>query len=442
MSKHIHRRAGANELIANQFKKVLPKTRLGMPGYSAVLFNLPTSLKQYEGATTSSIQIVKAPCRKSSGIFTIEASRRPNEKLIHINLRGKHLNPIVDKSVGKGGCLELAKLSKRGYYYECMANGSNGPKQSGGHGMNNRSSVRLAYTKFTQQFRKAIRMREIRTRDKGTLKDVLYGMDEDGNGALDKHELLLGAHTVGIAITPHELEMIWPLFGPFDVNGNIEINHMLKLMANKGGMRDQESTNFAIFSLQRLNRLDRIQKKTKLADTLGALTFNIRTSVLAQLRKRRISPKQSFQMFDTDNNSVIDKTEFFYGLQEIGVKISDAEMEQIWPLFNLDEEGTITNAEWMTFVNEKSKWSYKLIEDKFSNIRSHAEDANQAKAHKTYNLLFNSPQTRRNLKIYTAKPAPQLAQKQKNSGKVSSNLGLYKQVYHQLRAELEGNKVQ
>ena len=168
---------------------------------------------------------------------------------------------------------------------------------------------------------------------------------------------MLGAHTVGIAITPHELEMIWPLFGPFDVNGNIEINHMLKLMANKGGMRDQESTNFAIFSLQRLNRLDRIQKKTKLADTLGALTFNIRTSVLAQLRKRRISPKQSFQMFDTDNNSVIDKTEFFYGLQEIGVKISDAEMEQIWPLFNLDEEGTITNAEWMTFVNEKSKWS-------------------------------------------------------------------------------------
>ena len=42
------------------------------------------------------------------------------------------------------------------------------------------------------------------------------GMDEDGSGTVDKKECLLGAHMLGIKISPHELEMIWPMFGPFD----------------------------------------------------------------------------------------------------------------------------------------------------------------------------------------------------------------------------------
>jgi hypothetical protein len=44
-------------------------------------------------------------------------------------------------------------------------------------------------------------------------------MDLDGNGIIDKREVLLGAHMLQIAITARELELIWPMFGPFEKNG-------------------------------------------------------------------------------------------------------------------------------------------------------------------------------------------------------------------------------
>jgi Ca2+-binding EF-hand superfamily protein len=419
----------------------LSKNLLGKSGYAAILVNLPVSLKQYEGARTSSIEVLQGASRKNSGLYTIEATRSRNDKPIHINLRGKHLDPVVD-SVASGKCLKLAKLSKRGYYYECMTNGSNGTKSKKvAHGANNRSSVGIAYNNFVQQFRIAIRESE-----RGSLKQVLMEMDEDGNSALDKHELLLGAHTLGIAITPHEMEMIWPLFGPFDPNGNIDIVRMLKLMKNKGNVSDRKTQDFAIMSLQRMNRHERIQKKTALADKLGGLTFNIRTSILAQLKKRAITGQQSFVLFDCDGNGVIDKSEFFHGLQGLGVEIDTAQMESIWPLFNLDKAGTITNSEWMKFVNSRVDWSYKLIEDRFSNVRSHIEEDHTSKAGDIHNRIFHAPKVpprRKNPNTLAklqrgAAGAPSSALPTKL--KIRRSSVLYKQLYKQLRGEATPSK--
>jgi hypothetical protein len=96
---------------------------------------------------------------------------------------------------------------------------------------------------------------------------------------------------------------------------------------------------------------------------------------------------QSFRVFDLDNSSTIDKQEFHEGLGKIGVDISDADLDAIWPLFCMDtsstgngadqEKGTpgaldnaeISKVEWTKFLLNKMderSWSYKLTEDRFS----------------------------------------------------------------------------
>jgi hypothetical protein len=109
------------------------KTNLGQPGYKAMLVNLPAALKQYEGATTITLRVVEGASRRSSGVYEIEAVTEEGAESVHVRLRGKYLDPMLDRSVcGGNSKLELAKLHKTGYYNDCVHDGASGPDLSPG----------------------------------------------------------------------------------------------------------------------------------------------------------------------------------------------------------------------------------------------------------------------------------------------------------------------
>jgi Ca2+-binding EF-hand superfamily protein len=355
-----------------------PKSNLGLPGYKAVLMKLPNVLKGYEGATAEEIEVIEPPSRRGSGLYQIKAFQDFNDTPIHLRLRGKFLHPIIDRTatrqVSKNDKLQLAKKSKDKYYKDCIKAGDAGPTLAPGNSANNRSSVKTAYRKFIAQFKQEV------AKKNSPAKEVLLDMDEDGNGVLDKREMLLGAHTLGISISPVELEMIWPLLGPFDSSGSIEVGRFLDLITKDGrsDRRINHARDSAMLSLQKINREDRIENKTKLAATLADLTVEVRTKLLKALGDMSLSCEQAFLLLDTDRGGTIDKQEFYRGLFKLGVKISEKELDGIWPLFNLDESGTITTVEWAKFFNNSMAWSYKLLEDKFSHLiqgaSSHSDD--------------------------------------------------------------------
>jgi Ca2+-binding EF-hand superfamily protein len=359
------------------------KHNLGRQGYRAMLVDLPAALKEYEGAVTCSVEILNAPDRKGSGIYNISAilESDPGAAPLNAQLRGKYLKPMVDRSkMGAGSSkLELAKLSKSGYYKDCVQNGDHGGVLSPGDSNNNRSSVRVAYHKFIQQLRQAVGKK-----GRKDLCDLLKDMDDDSNGAIDKHELLLGAHTLGIAITPTELDLIWPLFGPvFNQDGNIDINSFMRLFATnrtKCKIEVKESLENTMISLQMMNRHARIEKKSQLSSKIKSLSTEFRLRVLAQLQEMGKSCDEAFHMLDTDRGGTIDKSEFFRGLTRVGIKITDSEMDTLWPLFNLDLKGHISKKEWSRFFDDKISWSYRLLEDRFSSLEVSADRAKSGKS--------------------------------------------------------------
>jgi hypothetical protein len=73
-------------------------------------------------------------------------------------------------------------------------------------------------------------------------------------------------------------------------------------------------------------------------------------------------------------------------------------MDSIWPLFDLDDGGTITKAEWARFVSNKVAWSYQLLTDRFANLigsegdkRAADEAKVSAKATTMHHLGVDSP---------------------------------------------------
>jgi Ca2+-binding EF-hand superfamily protein len=350
------------------------KANIGQPGYTTRLVNLPVVLKKYEGSTICNTEVLDMPSRRSSGLFNIEVLHE-EETPIQLTLSGKHLEPFLDASRDLPNRLQLAKLQKTGYYNECVESGDSGVQARPGASSNNRSSVKLAYEKFIQQFRLAVNDRSGKLNS--TAKQVLVEMDENGNGMLDKRELLLGAHVLGISVSANELEMVWPLLTP-DVEGNCLIDELLEIvmMSTKGTQNAaiKHAREQQMLALQKNNRHDRISKKTVLVERLADLSMVMRANLTAKLSEKSITSDEAFNLLDCDNSNTINKQEFHAGLERLGVPLAAADLEAIWPMFNLDQAGTITKHEWKKFIDDKVAWSYKLVADRFSVLAS-AKDA-------------------------------------------------------------------
>ena len=60
--------------------------------------------------------------------------------------------------------------------------------------------------------------------------------------------------------------------------------------------------------------------------------------------------KEVFKTFDADGNGEIDKTEFNDGLKTLGLRVSHAECELLWPFFDLDGSNGIDFEEMLAFI--------------------------------------------------------------------------------------------
>jgi Ca2+-binding EF-hand superfamily protein len=69
------------------------------------------------------------------------------------------------------------------------------------------------------------------------------------------------------------------------------------------------------------------------------------------MKKNSETIKDVFGRFDLDNNSAIDKKELKIGCRSLGIGISDAEVELIWPIFDEDGSGEIDVDEFISFIS-------------------------------------------------------------------------------------------
>jgi Ca2+-binding EF-hand superfamily protein len=307
-------------------------------------------------------------------------------KPLLFSLSGKYLTPIRDRRTGDGSgeaTLELPKMDKvekAAYYEKCVKSGSSGdPKKTIGDSRgqaNNRSSVKLAYLTFVRQFKEKLAIKS--DEDHTSPKDILSEMDVDGNGLIDKREMLVGAHALQISMRARELELIWPLFGPFEMNESINLDTFIDTFLARETKLDIH-THKAMDLVQADLRNARIRQKTVLTKRLVKLATNLRMAIVRKLKVRGIAHKYSFAVFDTDGGGSIDKQEFHEGLDMLGVDITDAELDDIWPLFSVIADPTtnwpqlqqISRHEWRIFLMDKAdarSWSYKLTEDRFSDL--------------------------------------------------------------------------
>lgn len=60
--------------------------------------------------------------------------------------------------------------------------------------------------------------------------------------------------------------------------------------------------------------------------------------------------RQVFIMFDLDQNGAIEKSEFLVGCIQLGIQITKAEMDTLWPMLDVDMSGEIDIDEFLTMV--------------------------------------------------------------------------------------------
>jgi hypothetical protein len=165
--------------------------------------------------------------------------------------------------------------------------------------------------------------------------------------------------------------LIWPLFGPFDREGNVEIDQFLQLIitatgSGKARVHAEEPLEIKMLSLQKTSRQERINLKTKSVVRFTQLSVDLRRQVVERLKDMDTSCDEAFRLFDTDHGGTIAKGEFFHGLEQIGVQITPTEVDAVWPMFNLDTAGTISKREWGEFLDDKMDWSFHMMGDKFT----------------------------------------------------------------------------
>ena len=78
----------------------------------------------------------------------------------------------------------------------------------------------------------------------------------------------------------------------------------------------------------------------------------VTSKIRAVIKKSPSSVENIFAQLDKNKSGDIDKEEFFQGCKELGVEISRRELDLVWPVFDIDGNGSLNIGEFISFANK------------------------------------------------------------------------------------------
>jgi hypothetical protein len=98
-------------------------------------------------------------------------------------------------------------------------------------GGNNRSSVQVALESLCVEIQSAVTIRSASANKKVNIVAELRSFDENADGNVSKHELVVGCRKLGIEVTLQAVDLMWPLFTPDPVNGNVHLDSFMSTLS-------------------------------------------------------------------------------------------------------------------------------------------------------------------------------------------------------------------
>ena len=164
-----------------------------------------------------------------------------------------------------------------------------------------------------------------KARNKGVaFEDAFKHFDSNGDGKLSIQECTKGLKSIGMVVKSDE-EMK-DLFVTLDVDGDgfVEMDEFLKFL-------DQNACS----------EISPIEMKMH--------------QVLLKAREKGMDIEKIFEHFDKDGNGEITFDECRQGLSEIGMKLTEEELQQLFHSWDMDHSGAVNMQEFVSFLSTKPK---------------------------------------------------------------------------------------
>jgi Ca2+-binding EF-hand superfamily protein len=252
----------------------------------------------------------------------------------------------------------------------------------------NRTDVRLTLETLECQVRKALRQ-AMKERGQST-SELFLKFDADGSGLIDKLEFALGLKALGIAISPAEVELVWPVFD-VDNSGEIDLQEFIQITSadiksaqyRGGGVKEAKEKRMQRMSKQQRN--DRITAKTNLQIVLKELACHFRRVVNRAAKERNVPTAGIFEEIDADGdgNGEVDRNEFMMGSSKLKMDLDAPQMKILWPLLTGGTTLPLSAEQWETFIHNPQDLNemicFRELADKFATRFTH-EDIKGARA--------------------------------------------------------------
>jgi hypothetical protein len=123
--------------------------------------------------------------------------------------------------------------------------------------------------------------------------ELFLNFDVDGSGLVDKLEFVLGLKALGIAISPPEVELVWPVFdvdnsGEIDLQEFIQITSADKKSAQYRGGGVKEAKEKRMQRMSKEQRNDRLTSKTNLQIVLKEIACHFRRVVKRAAKEKNV----------------------------------------------------------------------------------------------------------------------------------------------------------
>jgi hypothetical protein len=328
----------------------------GKIGYAAKLRDLPGSMGRYNG-----ILVKPKPC--GGGMFEIVIER--GEKRVELVIKENNLEAVVEYNDCAPHPHET-KVQKR-------------KKQKRAFKLTNRSNTGVAFDDISSQLRAAIK-RE--AKKQGSLEEVFGAFDIDGNGTIEKKELMHVCKALDLRISLSEMDLIWPMFD-IDNNGVIDVEEFVKFTTMKPITRRcsrnpvEMAKHSASKRIAHVARQQRIKKKGWWKKRLAEIRTSLVNEATAYVQEQSIDIQTVFHRIDAygDGNGEIGRTEFIVGLKEVipNTQVTAKELEAIWPLLTcVSSSGNCSLPQWIEFISS-SRIPMRFMSDKLLRLYDEIE---------------------------------------------------------------------
>ena len=228
---------------------------------------------------------------------------------------------------------------------------------------NNRSSAKVSMQGLSNQIRYAVK------KHGGGMRKAFKVIDCDSSGTIDKTELKVGLHKLGVCVSGADVDIVWPLFDS-DNNGSIDYEEFFEFML-AGGVGRYKRRLFRDkppLSLRhdRMIVMERTLQQTTINERRKRISQKTQVGHLLKKAKRHIERAWAgrdaareaddlYRRIDVTGDGTVDKTEFYAALHLLNFdRYKGEELQLLWSIIDTDGSGAIDQHEFVGFFKGKA----------------------------------------------------------------------------------------